>query len=341
MHTLAMWGGIFVFITVLLLIDLGVFNKKDHVPSLKEATIYSLFYIGASCLFGLFVYWYMGDTAGLQFFTGFLIEKSMSVDNLMMFIVIFTYFKVPAQYHHRVLFWGVVGAIALRLVLIYLGAKLVAAFHPLLLVFAALLLFASYKIFFMDDDDGDEYQENAVVKWFAKHTPMTDKFDGHNFTTRVLEGGRSVLKFTPLALVLVAVETTDLMFATDSIPAIFSVSSDPFILFSSNVCAILGLRALFFVVEHVLNKLCYLKKALGLVLAFVGFKMVLEGLNSIFELLHWPVAAYWTSFHVSTGASLWVIAGILTAAVVISLLFPKTKAAEDESETARTPDRDR
>jgi tellurite resistance protein TerC len=332
-HSPLVWGAFFAFVAAVLAFDLGVLNKKDKVPTMGQAALYSLFYIALSCGVGVFAWYTLGAPSGMQFFTGYLIEKSMSVDNLMMFIAIFAYFKVPEQYHHRVLFWGVVGAIAMRFAIITAGVGLVALFHPVLLIFAAMLLYAAYKIFFMDDDD-DEYEENAVVKWFAKHTRMVDHFDGHNFTTKVAKAGKMVLYATPLALVLVAIETTDLLFATDSIPAIFAVSKDPFVLFASNICAILGLRALYFVVEHVLDKLCYLKKALGIVLAFVGFKMVLESLHSIFTSLHWAPGITWTSLTISTGVSLLVIGGIIGLAAVASLAFPK-KEEEKKDEPAK------
>ncbi|HEY9777837.1 MAG TPA: TerC/Alx family metal homeostasis membrane protein [Planktothrix sp.] len=334
-HSPLVWLAFLAFVGGVLAFDLGVLNKKDHVPTMKQAALYSLFYIALSCGVGVLTWFTMGSASGMQFFSGYLIEKSMSVDNLMMFIAIFAYFQVPKEYHHRVLFWGVLGAIVMRFVAITLGVVVVSAFHPFLLIFAALLLFAAYKIFFMDDED-EEYEENAIVKWVAAHFRMTDKLDGHKFTTKVNKNGKWLRYATPLLLVIVAIETTDLMFATDSIPAIFAVSKDLFILFASNICAILGLRALFFVVESVLDKLCYLKKALGVVLAFVGFKMVLESLHSIFVYFHWTALSSWTSLEISTGASLIVIGGIIGLASAASLLFPaKKEEAEQSPEAAK------
>lgn len=335
--TLLWWSGFSVFVIAIMAFDLGVMNKKDHVPTLKEAAWYSVFYVVLSLGFGGIVWWLMGHEMGMQFISGYLIEKSMSVDNLMMFIVIFKFFSVPGAYHHRVLFWGVVGAIAMRFVAILVGAAAISMFHPFLLLFAALLFFAAYKIFFLEDDD--EYKPNSLVEWFSERAPMTKTFDGHNFTTRVMEGGKLVFKFTPLALVLVAIESTDLLFAADSIPAIFAVSKNPFILFSSNICAILGLRALYFVVERVLEKLVYLKKSLGIVLAFVGFKMVLESFHSIFEWLQWHNASKWTDVPSFVGGqtnetllSLAVIVGILVIATIASLLKTRGLKADDKNE---------
>lgn len=325
-HSIPMWAGFMTLVVVLLTLDLGVFNKKVHAPTMREAVLQSLFYIVVSCLFGGFVYWQFGRQPALEFFTAYIIEESMSVDNLFMFIVIFAYFKVPATYHHRVLFWGVLGAIVMRFGFILAGAALVSMFHPVLYIFAVLLLYAAWKIMFAGDND-DKYEENRLVKYVAAHFPVTEQFDGHNFMTKVEEGGKLATKLTPLFLALVAVETTDLLFAADSIPACFAVSKDPFVLVTSNVCAVLGLRALYFVVEAVLSRLPYLKKALGVVLAFVGVKMLVEGSH-----IHIPftnIDIPWFDINIPIATSLGVIVGVLGLSVIASFIWPKKDATKD------------
>ncbi|MBI4532469.1 MAG: TerC family protein [Candidatus Melainabacteria bacterium] len=325
-HSMPFWAGFAALVMVLLTLDLGVFNKKVHAPSMKEAVLQSLFYIVVSCLFGGFVYWQLGYQSALEFFTAYIIEESMSVDNLFMFVVIFAYFKVPAAYHHRVLFWGVMGAIVMRLGFILAGAALVSMFHPVLYIFALFLLYLAWKIMFADESDS-KYEENRLVKFVTKHLPVTQHFDGHNFMTKVEEGGKLVTKLTPLFLALVAVETTDLVFAADSIPACFAVSKDPFILVTSNVCAVLGLRALYFVVEALLAKLPYLKKALAVILAFVGVKMLIEG-----EHIHIPgthIDIPWFNITIPIATSLAVIAGVLGLSVIASFIWPRKEAGKD------------
>lgn len=315
--TLGLWLGFNALVLVMLALDLGVFHRTAHVVGVKEATVWSLIWIGCASLFGLgmYLFWgqlspnsgYTNGEATLAFFTGYLIEKSLAVDNIFVFVLIFGYFAVPPIYQHRVLFWGILGALVMRGALIAVGATLIKEFHWIIYIFGAFLILTGIKMA-IQRNQTISIEGNPVVKLFRRLVPVTDEYHGDKFMVRKA----GVLMATPLLLALVMVEVTDLIFAVDSIPAIFAVTEDPFIVYTSNVLAILGLRSLYFVLAGVVHKFHYLKLGLAFVLTFVGTKMLLIE----------------TPFKIPTLVSLGVIVGIITVAVVASLLRPAPKAAE-------------
>lgn len=292
-------------VVALLALDLAVFNRHAHAVSMRAAAIWSGVWVGISLVFCGGIWWLLGKEPALQFLTGYLVEKSLSVDNLFVFLVIFSYFGVAPRYQHRVLFWGVIGAIALRTVMIVVGAALVAQFHWLLYVFGAFLIYTGYKLA-TSHGETVHPEKNLAVRAARRLFPLTPDFVGESFFVR--KQGRRLA--TPMFVVLVTVEASDVMFALDSIPAIFGVTKDPFILLTSNIFAILGLRALYFLLAGVMDRFHYLRHGLALVLVFIGLKMVLEK---------------WV--HVPTPVSLAVVTGILAFAIVVSLRrqAPETK----------------
>lgn len=298
-----MWGGFTAFIVVMLALDLGVFHRKAHEVSIPEAFKLSLFWIGLALAFNVGVYYVFGQQKALEFLTGYLIEKALSVDNIFVFLVIFSYFNVPAAYRHKMLIWGVLGAIILRVIFILAGAALLAKFHWITYVFGLFLVYTGIRLLLHSDEQIDP-AKSPVLRLFRRILPVTD--DYHGFQLVVRHGGR--LMATPLLLVLLTIEGSDVMFAVDSIPAVFAVTRDPFIVFTSNIFAILGLRALFFLLAGVMDRFYYLKYGLGLVLAFVGVKMLLVALE----------------FKVPIGLSLGVIATLLAGSVILSLMRPET-----------------
>jgi tellurite resistance protein TerC len=297
------WTSFIAVILILLSIDLGIFNRRAHEVTVKEATIWSLVWIVLSCSFGVWVYRAFGKQYGLEFFTGYLIEYALSVDNVFVFIIIFSYFSVPRRYHHRVLFWGILSALIMRATFIVAGAALIGAFHWILYLFGAFLVFTGAKILKQGETEV-EPEHNPAVRLFRRIVPMSSGYEAGRFFAK--EGTKVVA--TPLALVLVTVEFTDLMFATDSIPAIFGVTNDPFIVYTSNICAILGLRSMYFLISSVIQRFTYLGMGLGLVLMFIGIKMLVSGF--------YPIKIGW---------SLTIVALILAGSILISILFPKKK----------------
>jgi tellurite resistance protein TerC len=305
--TIWLWIGFNLFVLLMLALDLGVFHRKAHVISIKEATIWSVVWITLAMVFnlGLYLFWdqisptsnYTNNEAALAFFTGYLIEKSLSVDNIFVFVLIFTFFAVPAAYQHRVLFWGIIGALLMRGTLIAVGATLLKEFHWIIYVFGAFLIFTGIRMALHRNEEMHP-ERNPLIKLIRRIMPVTDSYEGDKFFIR--RAGRLIA--TPLFLVLLLVESTDLIFAVDSIPAIFAVTEDPFIVYTSNVFAILGLRSLYFLLAGVVDKFYYLKLGLSAVLVFVGTKMVMVDLYKI------PV-----------GVSLGVIASILAISVIASL----------------------
>jgi tellurite resistance protein TerC len=305
--TPALWAGFVAFVLMLLALDLGVFHRKAHAVSMKEAGVWSAVWVGlALCFNGLVVHWF-GAERGLEFLTGYLIEKALAVDNIFVFYAIFTYFAVPAAYQHRVLFWGVLGALAMRAFFIVLGGALLAKFHWVLYVFGAILVFTAIKLITMPEG-GIHPERNKAYALLRRLIPATTEYHGPRFT--VVEDGRRVA--TPLLIVLLLIEWTDLVFAVDSIPAIFAITFDPFIVFTSNIFAILGLRSLFFLLQGVIGKFHLLKPALAAVLLFVGAKMLLMDF-----------------VQVSIALSLGVVAGLIAAGVVASLLLPRPPPSRD------------
>jgi tellurite resistance protein TerC len=300
-HSPGLWLAFLGGVLVLLFIDLKVSSRETHASRFKEALGWSVFWIFLSLGFGAFVWFRFGGEQGLEFFAGYLLEKSLSVDNLFVFVLLFRTFAIPPQYQHRVLFWGVLGAIVLRGGLILAGVALVHRFHWIIAVFGAILVYTAWKIFFHDDEEDRSPEDSPVVRFVARTLPMTKSIEGPHFFVRKGAG----LCATPLLLALIAAETTDLVFALDSIPAVFAVTDDSFLVFSSNICALLGLRALYFVVRGALTRLRYLKPGLAGILLFVGLKMLL------FKWVHLP-----------TGTSLLIIGGILVVALLVSWLRP-------------------
>ncbi|GAB4418911.1 MAG: TerC family protein [Anaerolineae bacterium] len=308
MDTIWLWVSFNGFVLAMLALDLGVFHRHTHAVSVKEATIWSVVWVALSLCFnlGLYFFWdtispaseYSNSEAALAFFTGYLIEKSLSVDNIFVFVLIFTYFAVPALYQHRVLFWGIIGALVMRGILIAVGAALLHEFHWIIYIFGGFLIFTGIRMAFHRDEEIHP-EDNPLVKLFRRFMRVSPKYADDKFFVR--QGG--LLMATPLFLVLLIVESTDLVFALDSIPAIFAVTEDPFIIYTSNVFAILGLRSLYFVLAGVIDKFHYLKLGLSVVLTFVGIKMVIAEFYKI------PI-----------GVSLGVIAAILTISILASLL---------------------
>ena len=296
------------FILALLLLDLGVFHRKDKAVSLKEAAGWSVVWITLSLIFNVGLFFWVQDNTGstqeatrigLEFLAGYLIEKALSVDNIFVFILIFSYFGVPAKFQHRVLFWGVLGALVMRGIFIAAGATLIAEFEWILYIFGAVLIYSGWKM--MKDEEIEVHPDkNIVIRYAKKLFPVETGYETHNFFIK--RGGRRYI--TTLFLVLLTVETTDVVFAVDSIPAVFGVTRDPFIVYSSNVFAILGLRALYFLLAGVMNAMYYLKHGLSIILIFIGVKMLAETAGMI---------------HVPIGVSLAVIGVVLFVSVVISL----------------------
>ncbi len=314
------WAGFTTFVLALLALDLGVFHRKAHAVGTKEAGIWTAVWVSLAALFGVGVYATMGRQPALEFLAGYLIEEALSVDNLFVFILIFSYFRVPEELRHRVLFWGIIGALVMRGAMIAAGAALIERFHWIIYVFGAFLLYTGVRMAFKSDDEIDP-EHNPVLRLVRRFTPVTKGFRGSHFFVRET-GPHGVVQrvATPLFVVLVLLETTDLVFALDSIPAIFGVTRDPFLVYTSNVFAILGLRSLFFLLAGVITKFHYLRYGLSAVLAFVGVKMLVSGVA------HIPIV--W---------SLGVIAGLLGASVVASVLRPQ---APDVAEVEGDPDLD-
>jgi len=288
--------GINLCVLALLAIDRGVSHRKAHSVSIKEATAWSIVWVSLAMIFNLGIYFTWGEEKALEFFTGYVIEKSLSVDNLFVFLMIFQYFSTPAEYQHRVLFWGILGALVLRAIFIAAGSALLTQFHWMIYVFGAFLVFTGIKMF-LQGDEKLEPNRNPVVRLFERWVPMTREYHGQRFMIRTNGQTRATL----LLLVLIVIETTDVIFAVDSIPAIFAVTQDSFIVYTSNVFAILGLRALYFMLAGVMQMFVYLKFGLSLVLCFVGAKMLLSDIYKI------PI-----------GASLAVIGTVLLLSIVAS-----------------------
>ncbi len=265
------WIGFIVIILILLIIDLGVFNRKSHVLSYKEALIWTAVWIILALIFNLFVYLFYGKDKAIEFFTGYLIEKSLSVDNIFVFVLLFTYFNVNKKYHHRVLFWGILGAIIFRGILIIIGTALIYKFHWIIYIFGGFLVISGIKMGFQKDNKL-EPEKNPVVKLLRKFLPITPRYVKSAFFYR----SHGKLYATPLIIVLAVIETTDIIFAFDSIPAILAITHDPFIVFTSNIFAILGLRALYFAVDKFIDKFTYLKYGLSVILVYIGIKMLIS-----------------------------------------------------------------
>jgi TerC family integral membrane protein len=304
-----LWIGFSLFILLMLSLDLGLFNRKAHKITYREATIWSVVWITLASIFAALVFWFQGTQRGLEFITGYVIELSLSVDNLFVFLLIFSYFKVPAKYQHRVLFWGVMGALVMRLTMIFIGAALINRFNWIIYIFGAFLVFTGIRMFRQDDAD-IQPEENFIVRLVTRYIPLTHQYDGEKFFTKI-DGKRTG---TLLLLVLVIVEVTDLIFAVDSIPAIFAITTNTFIVYTSNVFAILGLRSMYFLLAGVVEKFHYLKMGLAIVLTFIGTKMLVLALG----------------IHIPIYASLIFVAVVLLSSVAASLLWAKEAELECE-----------
>ncbi|HYH94853.1 TerC family protein [Hyalangium sp.] len=307
----ALWAGFIAFVLAMLALDLGVFHRSAHVVKFKEALTWSAVWVGLALLFNAGLWWKFGAEPGVQFLTGYLIEKSLSIDNIFVFVIVFSALRIPALYQHRVLFWGILSALVLRAGMIFTGVAMLQRFHWLIYVFGAFLIITGIKLFL--NRNQEEHPENGwAMRWARRTIPSTSRFDGHHFFTK--EHGRRLA--TPLFMALILVEVTDVIFALDSIPAIFAVTQDPFLVFTSNIFAILGLRSLFFLVAGMVEKFSYLKVGLSAVLVFVGAKMTLVDVVKVPALV-----------------SLAVIAALIGGSVVASLLKARSLPATKE----RTP----
>jgi len=301
-----LWIGFNVFVLGMLALDLGVFHRKAHVVSIKESLTWTAVWVVLAMLFNVGIWHYSGPQKALEFFTGYLIEKSLSVDNVFVFALLFSYFAVPPIYQHRVLFWGILGALVMRAGMIALGAALIKEFSWIIYIFGAFLIITGIKMIVKREEEIHP-ERNPVVKWFKKLMPVTADYRGDRFFVR--ENG--VLMATPLFVVLLLIEISDLIFAVDSIPAIFAVTTDTFIVYTSNVFAILGLRSLYFAMARIMDKFHYLKIGLGVVLAFIGVKMLLAH----------------TAYKIDTLVALGVVVFILAVSMVMSLLRPRRMGA--------------
>jgi len=298
-HSSAVWLGFTGLVLALLILDLGVLNRRSHVLSFKEAISWSGGLVTIALLFGLFVLWQEGTQHALEYYTGYLIELSLSIDNLFVFLLIFSYFGVKAEAQPKVLKWGILGAILMRLIMIVLGALLLERFHWIVYLFGSILVITGIKMFAHKDQDLIQLEGNLVVRLARRVLPIDKAYDGTRFFTRTADGR---LLATPLLLVVLVVEWSDLVFAIDSIPAIFAITRDPFLVYSSNIFAILGLRAMFFVLASMLDKFVYLRPGVAFILVFVGLKMTLSA---------------W--IHIPTALSLAVIVLTLVTAVGLSI----------------------
>jgi tellurite resistance protein TerC len=337
------WAGFILAVLFFLALDLGVFHRKAHVVKFKEALGWTTLWVTLALLFGAALVPLQGQEKAVEFVTGYIIELSLSMDNVFVIALIFAYFRVPSQYQHRVLFWGIVGALVMRGVMIGVGVALIKQFQWLLYAFGAFLIFTGIKMLFADEE-GVHPEKNPLIRLARKFFPVTTDFDGQKFFTRIpappgskdqddtVHLARKIGQFalTPLALVLLMVETTDLIFALDSIPAIFGVTQDPFIVFTSNVFAILGLRSLYFVLAGAIGYFRYLKYGLSLVLVFVGVKMMCDP--------HGHEPAWW-QYKIPTSASLLIVAGIILLSVTVSIFAAQRErhGRSDDGDRGKPP----
>jgi tellurite resistance protein TerC len=301
-----LWGLFNAFIVLMLALDLVVFHRRAHTIQFKEAIGWTIFWVGLAAIFAVGVFYFRGPQAGTEFVAGYLIEESLSVDNLFVFLLLFRYFRVPGELQHGVLFWGIIGALVMRLGFILAGVALLDRFHWLIYVFAAVLIFSGIRLWTEKDKEIDP-EKNPLTRLARKLFPVTKDFRGKSFFVR--EGGKLVA--TPLFIVLISLETTDLIFAVDSIPAVLAITRDPFIVYSSNAFAVLGLRSLYFALSGVMDLFHHLHYGLSAILVFVGIKML--------------ISSYWK---IPTGWSLGVVAGLLIASIIASIIWPEKKKGE-------------
>ena len=330
------WITFFAVVLTALFVDVGIVNRRSHTPTRKETIIWSLVWISLALAFDGFVFNQFGGHKAKEFLTGYLIELSLSIDNLFVFLLIFGYFKVPKKYQHRVLFWGIFMALVMRLVMIFAGAELVESFNWVLYIFGAFLIYTGIKMF--GDDEGFEPEESAIVRLTTKFVPISKNYDGEKFLVKI-DGRRTG---TLLLLVLIVINVADLVFAVDSIPAIFGITTDRFIVYTSNIFAILGLRTFFFLLVDLAEKFHFLKYGLAFVLSFIGVKMLLplaaEGLIMVLgDANNSALAGFLQRYlhhefeQAVINLSLGIVAGAILAAVILSLIFPpKSKTADSQ-----------
>lgn len=302
-HSLTLWIAFNIFIVAMLIIDLVVFNRKSHEITIKESLTWTAVWILLSVIFGIGLYFYMDTQSSLDFFTGYLIEKSLSVDNIFVFILVFSYFGVKPAYQHKVLFWGIFGALVLRFIFIFLGVALIQQFHWIIYIFGAFLVYSGIRMA-MEVEKEVHPERNPILKLVRKFIPVSGEYDGDNFFSRI----NGKLMATPLFVVLVVIETTDLVFAIDSIPAILAITTDEFLVYSSNAFAILGLRALYFALSGIMQLFHFLHYGLAAILSFVGIKMLISDF-----------------FHIPTPYALGFVALSITATIILSMMFPVEK----------------
>ncbi len=300
-HQIALWGGFVLFVLAMLVLDLKVFQRKAHEIKIREALLLAAFWISLALAFNVVVFFWRGERAALEFLTGYLLEESLSVDNLFVFLLIFSYFRVPRAYQHGVLFWGILGAIVMRFIFIIAGVALIHKFHWVIYVFGSILILTGIKLA-REKDQEIHPEKNPVLKLFRRLVPVTPDYEGDKFFIR--KEGR--LFATPLFVVLLMVETTDVVFAVDSVPAVLAITLDPFIVYTSNVFAILGLRSLFFALAGLMKLFHHLHYGLSAILVFVGVKMLVADLYKI------PI-----------GVALSAVGGILLLSIIASLIWPE------------------
>lgn len=316
------WIIFIISIAALLALDLGVFNRKAHVIKPREALLQSATFIAAGVIFNIGVYIWMGPQAGLEFTTGYIMELMLSVDNLFVFVIVFASFCVPAEDQHKVLFYGIIGALVFRFAFIIAGVALVETFSWVLYIFGAFLIYTAIKMVLKKEEVAVEPDKNVLVRAFRRIMPVTRGYEGDRFFVRKPDAtGKMVTWATPMVVVLLVVETTDIMFAVDSIPAILGITTNPFIVFSSNAFAILGLRSMYFALAHIMNAFYYLKYALAGILSFVGVKMLIADI-----------------YHIPVGISLAVIILILVVAIIASLIRNRRAGQRPAAETGKIPD---
>lgn len=315
---ISFWLGFFMFVIVMLSLDLFVFHKKNTVVKVKQALLWSLFWIGLAVIFNVGIYFLVGKVKALEFLTGYLIEESLSVDNLFVFILIFGFFKIESKYQHKVLFWGIIGAIIMRAIFIFAGVALIQKFNWIMYIFGAFLIYTGVKMLFEKESDDYDPNKNALIRGFKKIFPVTDDMTRPRFFIR----NNKILYATPFFIALLVIEASDLIFAVDSIPAVLSVSKDPFIVYTSNIFAILGLRSLYFALNGIMGYFHYLKYALSGILTFIGVKMCLNEFSSELGF----------NFHISNLASLAVIVSLLTISILLSISVKKN----DERKIAKS-----
>jgi tellurite resistance protein TerC len=338
-----LWVWIFFFSVVLvaLFVDIGIVNRRSHAPSKKETLAWSVVWVSLALAFNVFIYYYFGLSHAKLFFTGYLIELSLSVDNLFVFLLIFSFFKVPKKYQHRVLFWGIMGALVMRMIMIFAGAELVENFHWIIYIFGAFLVYTGISMF-SGNDDSFEPHESAIVRLMTKYVRISKHYDGDKFFIR----DNGVLTGTLLFLVLVVVEFTDLVFAVDSIPAIFGITTDRFLVYTSNIFAILGLRTFYFLLADLADRFHLLKIGLAFILTFIGLKMLLplfaEGLIIIMgEDASSGFSAFLRRFlnhefeQATINISLAVVIGAIALSIILSILIPRKIKPDAESKDGR------